>query len=106
MSAADEKITHVAPEDDVKMTIWEHIGELRKRLVRAAIAHPQPAHNAHTLSRRIALTYQYSAMVEQAMNGTSVMKENDSAKYSGWKASAAAPMSPVLTRQPSSRSVR
>jgi sec-independent protein translocase protein TatC len=26
------------PEDDVKMTIWEHIGELRKRLVRAAIA--------------------------------------------------------------------
>jgi sec-independent protein translocase protein TatC len=26
------------PEDDVKMTIWEHIGELRKRLLRAAIA--------------------------------------------------------------------
>jgi sec-independent protein translocase protein TatC len=26
------------PEDDVKMTIWEHIGELRKRLVRSAIA--------------------------------------------------------------------
>jgi sec-independent protein translocase protein TatC len=26
------------PESDVKMTIWEHIGELRTRLVRAAIA--------------------------------------------------------------------
>ncbi len=25
------------PESDVKMTIWEHIGELRKRLVRAAL---------------------------------------------------------------------
>ena len=36
MSAADEELTHVEPEDDVKMTIWEHIGELRKRLARAA----------------------------------------------------------------------
>ncbi len=25
------------PEDDIKMTIWEHLGELRKRVVRAAI---------------------------------------------------------------------
>jgi len=25
------------PEDDVKMTIWEHVGELRKRLMRAAL---------------------------------------------------------------------
>ena len=25
------------PEDDVKMTIWEHLGELRKRLSRAAL---------------------------------------------------------------------
>lgn len=33
-----EELTHVDPEDDVKMTIWEHIGELRKRLVRAAAA--------------------------------------------------------------------
>ena len=34
--AADEELTHVDPEDDVKMTIWEHLGELRKRLGRAA----------------------------------------------------------------------
>src|SRR4051812_15957041 len=26
------------PESDIKMTIWEHIGELRKRLVRTAMA--------------------------------------------------------------------
>jgi sec-independent protein translocase protein TatC len=25
------------PEEDVKMTIWEHVGELRKRLMRAAL---------------------------------------------------------------------
>jgi sec-independent protein translocase protein TatC len=30
-------LSHVDPEDDVKMTIWEHLGELRKRIVRAAI---------------------------------------------------------------------
>ncbi len=33
----DEELTHEDPEADVKMTIWEHIGELRKRLMRAAI---------------------------------------------------------------------
>ncbi|MBX3217955.1 MAG: twin-arginine translocase subunit TatC [Labilithrix sp.] len=39
MSAeTDEELSHVDPEADVKMTIWEHIGELRKRLSRAAIA--------------------------------------------------------------------
>jgi len=27
-----------APEEDVKMTIWEHLDELRKRLVRSALA--------------------------------------------------------------------
>lgn len=31
------ELTHVAPEADVKMTIWEHIGELRSRLSRAAM---------------------------------------------------------------------
>ena len=30
-------LTHVDPEDDVKMTIWEHLGELRKRIVRAGV---------------------------------------------------------------------
>lgn len=34
----DEELTHVDPEDDVKMTIWEHIGELRTRLMRAGAA--------------------------------------------------------------------
>lgn len=34
----EEQLTHHDPEDDVKMTIWEHIGELRKRIVRAGIA--------------------------------------------------------------------
>ncbi len=29
---------HVGPEDDVQMTIWEHLGELRVRLTRAALA--------------------------------------------------------------------
>ncbi len=39
MSAETEReLTHMDPEDDVKMTIWEHIGELRKRLARAALA--------------------------------------------------------------------
>src|SRR5438270_1460653 len=27
-----------APERDVRMTIWEHLGELRNRLIRAALA--------------------------------------------------------------------
>ena len=31
-----DELAHVDPEDDVKMTIWEHIGELRKRIMRAA----------------------------------------------------------------------
>lgn len=31
------ELTHVDPEADVKMTIWEHIGELRNRLTRAAM---------------------------------------------------------------------
>jgi sec-independent protein translocase protein TatC len=36
---ADAKpVGHVDPEDDVKMTIWEHVGELRKRIVRAGLA--------------------------------------------------------------------
>ena len=36
MAALQEEpdLTHVDPEDDVKMTIWEHLGELRKRIVR------------------------------------------------------------------------
>lgn len=39
MSAETEsELTHMDPEEDVKMTIWEHIGELRKRLARAALA--------------------------------------------------------------------
>jgi len=33
----EEELTHVEPEEDVKMTIWEHLGELRKRITRAAI---------------------------------------------------------------------
>ncbi|MDF2695670.1 MAG: Twin-arginine translocation protein TatC [Labilithrix sp.] len=33
----DQELSHVDPEADVKMTIWEHIGELRKRLMRAAL---------------------------------------------------------------------
>jgi len=38
MSAADEELLpHEDPEADVKMTIWEHLGELRKRLGRAAL---------------------------------------------------------------------
>lgn len=35
--AMDEQL-EMDPESDVKMTIWEHIGELRTRMVRAAIA--------------------------------------------------------------------
>lgn len=31
------ELTHEDPEADVKMTIWEHIGELRRRLSRAAM---------------------------------------------------------------------
>jgi len=39
MSAETERErTRMVPEDDIKMTIWEHIGELRKRLARAALA--------------------------------------------------------------------
>ncbi len=34
----EKALTHEEPEHDVKMTIWEHIGELRKRLMRAAVA--------------------------------------------------------------------
>lgn len=34
----DRELTHEDPESDVKMTIWEHIGELRRRLMRAAMA--------------------------------------------------------------------
>ena len=33
----EEGLTHEDPEADVKRTIWEHIGELRKRLMRAAL---------------------------------------------------------------------
>jgi sec-independent protein translocase protein TatC len=36
--AVEEPLTHVEPEDDVKMTIWEHLGELRKRAFRGAAA--------------------------------------------------------------------
>ncbi len=33
---SDEELTHEEPEADVKMTIWEHLDELRKRVVKAA----------------------------------------------------------------------
>lgn len=33
-----QPIAHHDPEEDVKMTIWEHLGELRKRIVRAGLA--------------------------------------------------------------------
>jgi sec-independent protein translocase protein TatC len=36
--AAQEELTHVEPEADVKMTIWEHLAELRSRIVRAGLA--------------------------------------------------------------------
>jgi sec-independent protein translocase protein TatC len=35
---AEPEVTHTEPEGEVKVTIWQHIGELRKRLVRAALA--------------------------------------------------------------------
>ena len=39
MSADTSKpVTATNPERDVRMTIWEHLGELRNRVVRAAIA--------------------------------------------------------------------
>lgn len=38
MAGAEEELTHHDPEDDVKMTIWEHLGELRSRLMRAGLA--------------------------------------------------------------------
>jgi sec-independent protein translocase protein TatC len=34
----EPELTNVDPEADVKMTIWEHLGELRKRIMRAGIA--------------------------------------------------------------------
>lgn len=33
-----DELTHVDPENDIKMTIWEHLGELRGRLVKASMA--------------------------------------------------------------------
>jgi sec-independent protein translocase protein TatC len=36
MAESEEALTHVEPEEDVKMTIWEHLGELRSRLTKAA----------------------------------------------------------------------
>ena len=33
----EPELSHVDPEGDLKMTIWEHLGELRKRIVRAGI---------------------------------------------------------------------
>jgi sec-independent protein translocase protein TatC len=38
MSQAPTSTPPSTPEDDVKMTIWEHLGELRSRLTKAAIA--------------------------------------------------------------------
>lgn len=35
---SEPEVTHLPPEDDLKMTIWEHLGELRTRVFRAAIA--------------------------------------------------------------------
>lgn len=32
-----EELSHVEPEEDVKMTIWEHLAELRSRFVKAAL---------------------------------------------------------------------
>ena len=56
---APEEPAKPPPEEDVKMTIWEHLDELRRRLVRSAIAvvvttgvawafraHPRLAHPA------------------------------------------------------------
>jgi sec-independent protein translocase protein TatC len=37
-SPTGEDLSHVSPEDDVKMTIWEHLGELRTRVMRSALA--------------------------------------------------------------------
>jgi sec-independent protein translocase protein TatC len=37
-SEPEPELAHVDPEGDVKMTIWEHLGEFRKRIVRAGIA--------------------------------------------------------------------
>src|SRR5687767_3959617 len=36
-SDEEAPLTHVEPEADVKMTIWEHLGELRGRITRAAL---------------------------------------------------------------------
>ena len=38
MAEAEQELTSETPEADVQMTIWEHIAELRSRLVRAALA--------------------------------------------------------------------
>src|SRR5262249_43806619 len=78
------------------------IGRVRK----AAIAHRQPAHTESDSDRRIALTYQYRAIVEKLTNGTSVMNEKESAKNGGSNASASAPRRAVLRRHSNSRSVR
>jgi sec-independent protein translocase protein TatC len=37
-AAPSDVETERDPEDDVKMTIWEHLGELRRRISRAALA--------------------------------------------------------------------
>lgn len=36
--AEEEELTDGGPEGDVRMTIWEHLAELRKRLMRSALA--------------------------------------------------------------------
>ncbi len=36
MSEDDEELTHQDPESDVRMTIWEHLGEFRNRVMKAA----------------------------------------------------------------------
>lgn len=36
--AQETELTHEEPEADIQMTIWEHIAELRTRLMRAAMA--------------------------------------------------------------------
>lgn len=37
MTPETETPSEPGPEDDVKMSLWEHLGELRRRLVRAAL---------------------------------------------------------------------
>jgi sec-independent protein translocase protein TatC len=38
MTDSDPDLSRVDPEGDVQMTIWEHLGELRRRVFRAALA--------------------------------------------------------------------